>query len=123
MSLDGKTTTDTVTTDTTLVTPSESTTLTPIQLDIQKLEAKITSLEEDAKADGTELYEDAIQVLRDERDVLVAKIEAEENSIKTKEATWADNFRTKHGVSWHVALVGIAFVVWQVTEAVMNLFK
>ncbi|MBU2704023.1 hypothetical protein Ga0466249_005175, partial [Sporomusaceae bacterium BoRhaA] len=45
-------------------------------------------------------------------------IQASIEKVKEEEITFAENFRAKHGVSWQVALVGGAFVVWQVGAAV-----
>lgn len=62
------------------------------------------------------------------RDALIAEAKAAAKNVEDtvgeleeEEATFAENFRAKHGVSWQVALVGGAFVVWQVGAVVARL--
>lgn len=46
-----------------------------------------------------------------------AIVDKEQNVEETVES-WTENFRSQHGISWQVALIGGAFVVWQVGAVV-----
>ena len=63
------------------------------QTDIEKLDAKIAELE----ADGDEVFADAIQILKDKRDALVAQAEADAKEAETEVTTTAKTFKEKYG--------------------------
>jgi hypothetical protein len=74
-----------------------------ITADITGLEATLENLKAKAEAEAA---------------VLATKVKTEIADIETKEATWSESFRTKHGVSWQVAFIGGAFVLWQAGSAI-----
>lgn len=98
--------TDTTTTnETTVQAASTDATAqaTPVQTDIDKIEAKIASL----KQDGEELYAVAIAALEAKRDALVAQAKAEINQAETEVKSFVNQFRDKY-LPW---VEGIAVLV------------
>lgn len=81
------------------------------QTDIEKLDAKIADLE----ADGAEVFADAIQILKDKRDALVAQAAEEANSIGSGVITIETSFRQKYGndIMNAVEIVGIGAIVYR----------
>lgn len=81
------------------------------QTDIEKLDAKIAELE----ADGAEVFADAIQILKDKRDALVAQAEADANSIGSGVITLETSFRQKYGndIMNAVEIVALTAIVYR----------
>lgn len=92
---------------------TENTTIeiTKLQADILNLNAKITDLE----ADGDEMFADAIQLLKDKRDTLIAQAEAEANSIGSGVITLETSFRQKYGndIMNTIEIVALAAIVYR----------
>ena len=86
-------------------------TATTGQTDIEKLDAKIADLE----ADGAEVFADAIQILKDKRDALVAQAEADANEEETDVTTAAKTFKEKYGndIMNAVEIVALASIVYR----------
>ena len=89
----------------------DTTQATTGQTDIEKLDAKIAELE----ADGAEVFADAIQLLKDKRDALIAQAEAEANSIGSGVITLETSFRQKYGndIMNAVEIVALAAIVYR----------
>jgi hypothetical protein len=92
-----------------------------VQADIEGMKAAIAQFE----VSGAKTFPDALAMMKQKLADAEAEAKKEAEDVKDEvqkleeeEATWAENFRTKHGVSWQVALIGGAFVVWQVGAAV-----
>lgn len=88
-------------------------TATTGQTDIEKLDAKIADLE----ADGAEVFADAIQILKDKRDALVAQAEADADAkeAETEVTTAAKTFKEKYGndIMNAVEIVALAAIVYR----------
>lgn len=84
-------------------------TATTEQTDIEKLDAKIADLE----ADGAEVFADAIQILKDKRDALIAQAEADAKEAETEVTTAAKTFKEKYGnlIVNGIEIVGIGAIV------------
>jgi|GEM_PF-3555232 len=89
-----------------------------LQTDIEKLEARISQL----KADGSAIYDTAIQALEDERAQLIAeaeaeakKVEEEAQAVVTDVETAEKTFREKYGneVLNSVEIVALAAIIWR----------
>ncbi|KMO86433.1 hypothetical protein AB840_08180 [Megasphaera cerevisiae DSM 20462] len=95
------------------VDTTQAVTATTEQTDIEKLDAKIADLE----ADGAEVFADAIQILKDKRDALIAQAEAEaeSNSIGSGVITLETSFRQKYGndIMNAVEIVALAAIVYR----------
>ncbi|MBU2702287.1 gas vesicle protein [Sporomusaceae bacterium BoRhaA] len=96
---------------------------TPVQTDIEGMKAVIVQFEES----GAEVFPDALasmkQKLADAEDEVKAaakEVKDEVRNLEEEKITFAENFRAKHGVSWQVALVCGAFIIWQVGAAVVR---
>lgn len=81
------------------------------QTDIEKLDAKIADLE----ADGDEVFADAIQILKDKRDALIAQAEADAKEAETEVTTAAKTFKEKYGndIMNAVEIVALAAIVYR----------
>lgn len=84
-------------------------TATTEQTDIEKLDAKIADLE----ADGAEVFADAIQIMKDKRDALIAQAAEEANSIGSGVIILETSFRQKYGnlIVNGIEIVGIGAIV------------
>lgn len=93
------------------VDTTQAVTATTEQTDIEKLDAKIAELE----ADGAEVFADAIQILKDKRDALVAQAEADANSIGSGVITLETSFRQKYGndIMNTIEIVALAAIVYR----------
>jgi hypothetical protein len=98
---------------------------TPKQIDIENMKAAIAQFE----AVGAKVFPDEFAAMTQKLADMEAKVKTEAEAVligakneiadlETKEATWSENFRTKHGVSWQVAFIGGAFVLWQIGTSV-----
>lgn len=81
------------------------------QTDIEKLDAKIADLE----ADGAEVFADAIQILKDKRDALVAQAEEDAKEAETEVTTAAKTFKEKYGndIMNTIEIVALAAIVYR----------
>ena len=86
----------------------------PVQSDIDSMKAAIDQF----GAAGAKLFPDELAAMKQKLADMEAKAAAEIEEVKEKEATWAEDFRAKHGVSWQIAFLGGAYVMWQVGAAV-----
>lgn len=68
-------------------------TLTPVQTDIQNIEAQITALE----TAGAELFADEIASLKAKAEALKAKVEADVKAVETELVTIEQTFFQKYG--------------------------
>lgn len=96
-------------------TPATETT---VQTDIEKLEAQISQL----KADGSAIYDTAIQALEDERAQLIAEAEAEAKKVEEEAQTVVADvenaektFREKYGneVLNGAEIVALGVIIWR----------
>lgn len=92
---------------------TENTTIkiTKLQADILNLNAKITDLE----ADGDEMFADAIQLLKDKRDALIAQAAEDAKEAETEVTTDVKTFREKYGneVLNSVEIVALAAIIYR----------
>ena len=90
---------------------TQEATETTEQTDIEKLDAKIADLE----ADGAEVFADAIQLLKDKRDALIAQAAEDAKEAETEVTTAAKTFKEKYGndIMNTVEIVALAAIVYR----------
>lgn len=89
-------------------TPATETTA---QTDIEKLDAEIAKLEED----GSAVFSDTIQVLKDKRTTLIAEAEAEAKKVESEVVTVEESFSEKYGneILNGIEIVALSVIIWR----------
>lgn len=93
------------------VDATQAVTATTKQTDIEKLDAKIADLE----ADGAEVFADAIQILKDKRDTLIAQAAEDAKEAETEVTTAANTFKEKYGndIMNTIEIVALAAIIYR----------